>query len=185
MRFFLYLFLLMELCICKNTISVFDFIKNGVNKNIVSVEKDYSSEIKESFHNYIKALNNESVKNISVFFNFERYIWNSGPVFHFGENSPVVFDTPEELDLFFRDWKQSYKNITEVDTVLVNPISGGENAKVYMLDATLSRYNSNGKLIKKFRNLYYFQTNRNSGLKKIFKKWKNWTIYLVSEVSMN
>ena len=68
MRFFLYLSLLVELCICKNTISVFDFIKNGVNKNIISVEKDYSSEIKESFHNYIRALNNESVKNISVFF---------------------------------------------------------------------------------------------------------------------
>lgn len=188
MRFFLLMVLIFEFCICKDTISVFDFIKNGVNKNVTSTEKDYSAEIEGTFYDYIEALNDESVNNISTFFNFERYIWNSGPVFHFGNKTPVVFDTPEELDLFFFDWKQSrknYKNITKINEILINPISGGENAKVYMLDASLSRFNSNGKLIKKSRNLYYFQTNRNSGLKKLFRKWKNWTIYLVSEISID
>ena len=188
MRFFLLTFFFLEICYCNDTLSVFDFIKNGVNKNEFKIEKDYSPEIKDSFYSYIDALNDESVKHISNFFNFERYIWNSGPVFHFGDNTPIVFETPYELDSFFTNWKQSqknYNNTTQVDTVIITPISGGEDAKVYMVDASLSRYDSNGKLIKMSRNLYYFQTNRNSGLKKFFKKWKNWTIYLVSEISMN
>ena len=63
-------------------------------------------------------------------------------------------------------------------------VSGGDKAKVYLLDATLARLNKDRKIIKKNRNVYYFQTNRNYGLKSIFKKWKPWKIYLVSEVKI-
>lgn len=120
--------LLLNFCLCKDTISVFDFIKNGVNDNKLNSEKDYTPEIEETFRNYIEALNDKSVRDMSIYFNFDRYIWNSGPVFHFGDNAPFVFETPEELDSFFSDWKYSpknYNNTTQIDTIYITPISGG------------------------------------------------------------
>ena len=168
-------------------ISVFDFMKNGIRSNDSRIEKDYTSEIEKQFQKYIQTLNKKSSVDISNFFHFDRYIWNSGPVFHFGNNPPVVFNSPKELDFFFKNWKQlpkNFENITKVENIVIAPVSGGDKAKVYLLDATLARLNKDRKIIKKNRNVYYFQTNRNYGLKSIFKKWKPWKIYLVSEVKI-
>lgn len=169
------------------TISVFDFMSNGLKSNKKSIETDYSIEVEKTFNNYIKMLNNEEIEGISQFFYFDRNIWDSGPVFHIGENSPVVFKNPQELDTFFKKWKNSpkIKNINiEIEHIEIVPISGGEESKVYSLDAKSIRRNLNGEIIRNARHLYYFQTDRIKGIKGFFNKWKDWKIYLVSEVKI-
>ncbi|MBT5781670.1 MAG: hypothetical protein HOI03_00740 [Candidatus Marinimicrobia bacterium] len=169
------------------TISVFDFMSNGLKSNEKALEIDYSTEVKKTFNNYIKMLNDEDAENISQFFYFDRNIWNSGPVFHIGENSPIVFKNPKELDSFFKKWKNSPKNKNihiEIEHMDVVPISGGKKSKVYSLDATSIRRNINGEIIRNTRNLYYFQTDRVKGIKGLFTNWKEWKIYLVSEVKI-
>jgi hypothetical protein len=70
-------------------ISVFDFMKNGIRSNDSRIEKDYTSEIEKQFQKYIQTLNKKSSVDISNFF-------------HFGNNPPVVFNSPKELDFFLR-----------------------------------------------------------------------------------
>ena len=85
-------------------------MSNGLRSNKKSLETDYSTEVNNTFNNYIKMLNDEKVEGISQFFYFDRNIWDSGPVFHIGENSPIVFKYPQELDTFFKKWKNYPKN---------------------------------------------------------------------------
>tara|TARA_B110000008_G_C16611995_1_gene420875 strand:- start:266 stop:631 length:366 start_codon:yes stop_codon:yes gene_type:complete len=121
-------------------------MSNGLKSNKKSIETDYSIEVEKTFNNYIKMLNNEEIEGISQFFYFDRNIWDSGPVFHIGENSPVVFKNPQELDTFFEKWKNSpkIKNINiEIEHIEIVPISGGEESKVYSLDAKSIRRNLN------------------------------------------
>ena len=40
------------------TISVFDFMSNGLKSNKKSIETDYSIEVEKTFNDYIKMLNN-------------------------------------------------------------------------------------------------------------------------------
>lgn len=167
------------------TISVFDFMSNGLKSNEKALEIDYSTEVKKTFNNYIKMLNDKDAKNISQFFYFDRNIWNSGPVFHIGDNSPIVFKNPQELDSFFKKWKNSPKNKNidiEIEYMEVIPISGGEESKIYSLDVHSIRRNSKGEKIRTTRNLYFFQSDRVKGIRGLFTKWKDWKIYLVSEV---
>lgn len=77
------------------------------------------------------------------------------------------------------------KNINiEIEHIEIVPISGGEESKVYSLDAKSIRRNLNGEIIRNARHLYYFQTDRIKGIKGFFNKWKDWKIYLVSEVKI-
>jgi serine/threonine-protein kinase RIO1 len=59
------------------TISVFDFTSNVLKSNEKALEIDHSSEVKKTFNNYIKMLNDDDAQNISQFFYFERNMANN------------------------------------------------------------------------------------------------------------
>jgi serine/threonine-protein kinase RIO1 len=59
------------------TISVFDFTSNVLKSNEKALEIDHSTEVKKTFNNYIKMLNDDDAQNISQFFYFERNMANN------------------------------------------------------------------------------------------------------------
>ena len=120
---------------------------------------------------------------ISKHFYFDRRGWDRGPVFCFGEATTCEFSDSNELKSFFEKWSnaQSKTYNTHIEELQITLLFNGKENRLYNADAITKRLDSSGKVIKKQRNLYYFQSDKLSDQD---NSWTDWKIYMISNIEL-
>lgn len=123
---------------------------------LIASEKNERDDIKRTLVEYLQSIDQKNASRISEHFYFDRRGWDRGPVFCFGEGTTREFSDLDELKSFFEKC-------------------------LYNADAITKRLDSSGKVIKKQRNLYYFQSDKLSDQD---NSWTDWKIYMISNIEI-
>ena len=88
-----------------------------------------------------------------------------------------------ELKSFFTKWanKQSTPCYTQIEELQITLLFDGRQNRLYNADAVTNRLDTSGKVIKKQRNLYYFQSDKLSNQD---DSWTDWKIYMISNIEI-
>ena len=146
-------------------------------------EKNERDDIKQSLVEYLQSIDQKNVSSISKHFYFDRRGWDRGPVFCFGEGTTREFSDLDELKFFFDKWSnaQSKTYNTHIEELQITLLFDGRENRIYNADAITKRLDSSGKVIKKQRNLYYFQSDKLSNKD---DSWTDWKIYMISNIEI-
>ena len=103
--------------------------------------------------------------------------------FCFGTGTTREFSDLNELKSFFSKWanQQLTPCNTQIEELQITLLFNGMQNRLYNADAITNRLDSSGKVIKKQRNLYYFQSD------KLFdndNSWTDWKIYMISNIEI-
>ena len=150
---------------------------------LVANEKNERDDIKQSLVEYLQSIDQKNVSRISKHFYFDRRGWDRGPVFCFGEGTTREFNDLNELKSFFDKWSnaQSKTYSTHIEELQIILLFDGRENRLYNADAITKRLDSSGKVIKKQRNLYYFQSDKLSDQD---DSWTDWKIYMISNIEI-
>ena len=146
-------------------------------------EKNERDDIKRSLVEYLQSIDQKNASTISKHFYFDRRGWDRGPVFCFGEGTTREFSNVNELKSFFTKWanKQSTPCYTQIEELQITLLFDGRQNRLYNADAVTNRLDTSGKVIKKQRNLYYFQSDKLSNQD---DSWTDWKIYMISNIEI-
>ena len=150
---------------------------------LVANEKNERNDIKQSLVEYLQSIDQKNASRISKHFYFDRRGWDRGPVFCFGEGTTREFNDLNELKSFFDKWSnaQSKTYSTHIEELQIILLFDGRENRLYNADAITKRLDSSGKVIKKQRNLYYFQSDKLSDQD---DSWTDWKIYMISNIEI-
>ena len=150
---------------------------------LVANEKNERNDIKQSLVEYLQSIDQKNASRISKHFYFDRRGWDRGPVFCFGEGTNREFNDLNELKSFFDKWSnaQSKTYSTHIEELQIILLFDGRENRLYNADAITKRLDSSGKVIKKQRNLYYFQSDKLSDQD---DSWTDWKIYMISNIEI-
>ena len=151
------------------------------SQSLIANEKNERDDIKRSLVEYLQSIDQKNASRISKHFHFDRRGWDRGPVFCFGEGTTREFNDLNELKSFFDKWSntQSKTYSTHIEELQIILIFDGRENRLYNADAITKRLDSSGKVIKKQRNLYYFQSDKLAGHDDF---WTDWKIYMISNI---
>ena len=150
---------------------------------LIASEKNERDDIKGSLMEYLQSIDQKDPSMISKHFYFDRRGWDRGPVFCFGEGTTREFSNSNELKSFFEKWSnaQSKTFNTHIEELQITLLFDGRENRLYNADAITKRLDSSGKVIKKQRNLYYFQSDKLSDQD---NSWTDWKIYMISNIEI-
>ena len=150
---------------------------------LIANEKNEIDDIKRSLVEYLRSIDQKNASGISKHFYFDRRGWDRGPVFCFGEGTTREFNDLNELKSFFDKWSnaQSKTYSTHIEELQIILLFDGRENRLYNADAITKRLDSSGKVIKKQRNLYYFQSDKLSDQD---DSWTDWKIYMISNIEI-
>ena len=150
---------------------------------LIANEKNERDDIKRSLVEYLQSIDQKNASRISKHFYFDRRGWDRGPVFCFGEGTTREFNDLNELKSFFDKWSnaQSKTYSTYIEELQIILLFDGRENRLYNADAITKRLDSSGKVIKKQRNLYYFQSDKLSDQD---DSWTDWKIYMISNIEI-
>ena len=150
---------------------------------LMAIDKNERDDIKQSLVEYLQSIDQKNVSSISKHFYFDRRGWDRGPVFCFGEGTTREFSDLDELKFFFDKWSnaQSKTYNTHIEELQITLLFDGRENRIYNADAITKRLDSSGKVIKKQRNLYYFQSDKLSNKD---DSWTDWKIYMISNIEI-
>ena len=150
---------------------------------LIANEKNERDDIKRSLVEYLQSIDQKNASRISKHFYFDRRGWDRGPVFCFGEGTTREFSNVNELKSFFTKWanKQSTPCYTQIEELQITLLFDGRQNRLYNADAVTNRLDTSGKVIKKQRNLYYFQSDKLSNQD---DSWTDWKIYMISNIEI-
>jgi len=150
---------------------------------LMAIDKNERDDIKQSLVEYLQSIDQKNVSSISKHFYFDRRGWDRGPVFCFGEGTTREFSDLDELKFFFDKWSnaQSKTYNTHIEELQITLLFDGRENRIYNADAITKRLDSSGKVIKKQRNLYYFQSDK---LSVQDDSWTDWKIYMISNIEI-
>ena len=150
---------------------------------LMAIDKNERDDIKQSLVEYLQSIDQKNVSSISKHFYFDRRGWDRGPVFCFGEGTTREFSDLDELKFFFEKWSnaQSKTYNTHIEELQITLLFDGRENRIYNADAITKRLDSSGKVIKKQRNLYYFQSDKLSNKD---DSWTDWKIYMISNIEI-
>ena len=150
---------------------------------LIANEKNERDDIKRSLVEYLQSIDQKNASRISKHFYFDRRGWDRGPVFCFGEGTTREFSNVNELKSFFDKWSnaQSKTYSTHVEELQITLLFDGRQNRLYNADAVTNRLDTSGKVIKKQRNLYYFQSDKLSDQD---DSWTGWKIYMISNIEI-
>ena len=150
---------------------------------LMAIDKNERDDIKQSLVEYLQSIDQKNVSSISKHFYFDRRGWDRGPVFCFGEGTTREFSDLDELKFFFDKWSNSQSKTynTHIEELQITLLFDGRENRIYNADAITKRLDSSGKVIKKQRNLYYFQSDKLSDQN---NSWTDWKIYMISNIEI-
>ena len=150
---------------------------------LIANEKNERDDIKRSLVEYLQSIDQKNASRISEHFYFDRKGWDRGPVFCFGAGTTREFSNVNELKSFFTKWanKQSTPCYTQIEELQITLLFDGRQNRLYNADAITNRLDSSGQVIKKQRNLYYFQSDKLSDQD---DSWTDWKIYMISNIEI-
>ena len=150
---------------------------------LIANEKNERDDIKRSLVEYLQSIDQKNASRISKHFYFDRRGWDRGPVFCFGEGTTREFNDLNELKSFFDKWSNAQSNTysTYIEELQIILLFDGRENRLYNADAITKRLDSSGKVIKKQRNLYYFQSDKLSDQD---DSWTDWKIYMISNIEI-
>ena len=150
---------------------------------LIASEKNERDNIKRTLVEYLQSIDQKNASRISKHFYFDRRGWDRGPVFCFGEGTTREFSDLDELKSFFEKWSnaQSKTYNTHIEELQITLLFNGKENRLYNADAITKRLDSSGKVIKKQRNLYYFQSDKLSNQDNY---WTDWKIYMISNIEI-
>ena len=150
---------------------------------LIANEKNERDDIKRSLVEYLQSIDQKNASRISKHFYFDRRGWDRGPVFCFGEGTTREFNDLNELKSFFEKWSnaQSKTYSTHIEELQIILLFDGMENRLYNADAITKRLDLSGKVIKKQRNLYYFQSDKLSDQD---ESWTDWKIYMISNIEI-
>ena len=150
---------------------------------LIANEKNERDDIKRSLVEYLQSIDQKNASRISKHFYFDRRGWDRGPVFCFGEGTTREFSNVNELKSFFTKWanKQSTPCYTQIEELQITLLFDGRQNRLYNADAVTNRLDTSGKVIKKQRNLYYFQSDKLSNQD---DSWTDCKIYMISNIEI-
>lgn len=150
---------------------------------LIASEKNERDDIKGSLMEYLQSIDQKNPSMISKHFYFDRRGWDKGPVFCSGEGTTREFSDSNELKSFFEKWSnaQSKTYNTHIEELQITLLFNGKENRLYNADAITKRLDSSGKVIKKQRNLYYFQSDKLSDQD---NSWTDWKIYMISNIEL-
>ena len=153
------------------------------SQSLIANEENERDDIKRSLVEYLQSIDQKNASRISKHFYFDRRGWDRGPVFCFGEGTTREFNDLNELKSFFEKWSnaQSKKYSTHIEELQIILLFDGRENRLYNADAITKRLDSSGKVIKKQRNLYYFQSDKLSDQD---DSWTDWKIYMISNIEI-
>ena len=153
------------------------------SQSLIANEKNERDDIKRSLVEYLQSIDQKNASRISKHFYFDRRGWDRGPVFCFGEGTTREFSNVNELKSFFTKWanKQSTQYYTQIEELQITLLFDGRQNRLYNADAVTNRLDTSGKVIKKQRNLYYFQSDKLSDQD---DSWTGWKIYMISNIEI-
>ena len=150
---------------------------------LIANEKNERDDIKRSLVEYLQSIDQKNASRISEHFYFDRKGWDRGPVFCFGAGTTREFSNVNALKSFFTKWanKQSTPCYTQIEELQITLLFDGRQNRLYNADAVTNRLDTSGKVIKKQRNLYYFQSDKLSDQD---DSWTGWKIYMISNIEI-
>jgi len=150
---------------------------------LIASEKNERDNIKRTLVEYLQSIDQKNASRISEHFYFDRKGWDRGPVFCFGEGTTREFSDLDELKSFFEKWSnaQSKTYNTHIEELQITLLFDGKENRIYNADAITKRLEPSGKVIKKQRNLYYFQSDK---LPDQYNSWTDWKIYMISNIEI-
>ena len=153
------------------------------SQSLIANEENERDDIKRSLVEYLQSIDQKNASTISKHFYFDRRGWDRGPVFCFGEGTTREFSNVNELKSFFTKWanKQSTPCYTQIEELQITLLFDGRQNRLYNADAVTNRLDTSGKVIKKQRNLYYFQSDKLSDQD---DSWTGWKIYMISNIEI-
>ena len=153
------------------------------SQSLIANEENERDDIKRSLVEYLQSIDQKNASRISKHFYFDRRGWDRGPVFCFGEGTTREFSNVNELKSFFTKWanKQSTPCYTQIEELQITLLFDGRQNRLYNADAVTNRLDTSGKVIKKQRNLYYFQSDKLSDQD---DSWTGWKIYMISNIEI-
>ena len=153
------------------------------SQSLIANEENERDDIKRSLVEYLQSIDQKNDSRISKHYYFDRRGWDRGPVFCFGEGTTREFSNVNELKSFFTKWanKQSTPCYTQIEELQITLLFDGRQNRLYNADAVTNRLDTSGKVIKKQRNLYYFQSDKLSDQD---DSWTGWKIYMISNIEI-
>ena len=153
------------------------------SQSLIANEENERDDIKRSLVEYLQSIDQKNASRISEHFYFDRRGWDRGPVFCFGEGTTREFSDLNELKSFFDKWSnaQSKTYNTHIEELQITLLFDGRQNRLYNADAITNRLDLSGQVLKKQRNLYYFQSD------KLFDQddsWTDWKIYMISNIEI-
>ena len=150
---------------------------------LMASEKNERDNIKRTLVEYLQSIDQKNVSSISKHFYFGRRGWDRGPVFCFGEGTTREFSDLNELKSFFDKWSNSQSKTynTHIEELQITLLFDGRQNRLYNADAITNRLDLSGQVIKKQRNLYYFQSDKLSDQD---DSWTDWKIYMISNIEI-
>lgn len=150
---------------------------------LIDSEKNERDDIKRTLVEYLQSIDQKNASRISKHFYFDRRGWNRGPVFCFGEGTTREFNDINELKSFFDKWlnARSVTYNTKIEELQITLLFDGRENRIYNADVITNRVDSSDKVVKRQRNLYYFQSD------KLFDQddsWTDWKIYMISNIEI-
>ena len=151
--------------------------------SLIANEENEREYIKQSLVEYLQSIDQKNASRISKHFYFDRRGWDRGPVFCFGEGTTREFNDLNELKSFFEKWSNAHSKTysTHIEELQIILLFDGRENRLYNADAITKRLDSSGKVIKKQRNLYYFQSDKLSDQD---DSWTDWKIYMISNIEI-
>ena len=153
------------------------------SQSLIANEENERDDIKRSLVEYLQSIDQKNASRISKHFYFDRRGWDRGPVFCFGEGTTREFNDLNELKSFFEKWSNAHSKTysTHIEELQIILLFDGRENRLYNADAITKRLDSSGKVIKKQRNLYYFQSDKLSDQD---DSWTDWKIYMISNIEI-
>ena len=158
-------------------------ISTFICQNLIANEDEERLAVENELREYLQSLDQKNASRISEHFYFDRKGWDRGPVFCFGAGTTREFSDVNELISFFSTWanKQSIPYNTQIEELQITLLFDGRQNRLYNVDAVTNRLDTYGKVIKKQRNLYYFQSDKLSDQD---DSWTDWKIYMISNIEI-
>ncbi len=158
-------------------------ISTFICQGLIANENVESLIVEDKLREYLQSVDKKDVNNILEHFYFARRGWDRGPVFCFGGGTTREFGDKDDLKSFFNKWaiKQSKSYNTKIKELQTTLLFDGMQNRIYNIDAVTNRLDTSGSLIKKQRNLYYFQSDKLSDQD---NSWTDWKIYMISNIEI-
>ena len=158
-------------------------ISTFICQNLIANQDEERLAVENKLREYLQSIDQKNVSRISEHFYFDRKGWDRGPVFCFGEGATREFSDLNELKSFFDKWSnaQSKTYNTHIEELQITLLFDGRQNRLYNADAITNRLDPSGQVIKKQRNLYYFQSDKLSDQD---DSWTDWKIYMISNIEI-